>query len=93
MSNYHFTNSVEENGFGNLHLRMIYGSLTPDFSRKTACRKWTWVAPDRMHTNMTDLMLEDRKWKTAVHVCRTFQETDISDHSLVGDVQTEVKTE
>ncbi len=47
-------------------------------------RKWTWMAPDGKHTNMIDLVLLDRRWKTAVSVCRTFQGADISsDHSLV----------
>ena len=47
-------------------------------------RKWTWMAPDGKHTNMIDLVLIDRRWKTAVRVCRTFQGADISsDHSLV----------
>lgn len=47
-------------------------------------RKWTWMAPDGKHTNMIDLVLVDRRWKTAVQVCRTFQGADISsDHSLV----------
>ena len=47
-------------------------------------RKWTWMAPDGKHTNMIDLVLVDRRWKTAVRVCRTFQGADISsDHSLV----------
>jgi hypothetical protein len=47
-------------------------------------RKWTWMAPDGKHTNMIDLMLVERRWKTAVRICRTFQGADIaSDHSLV----------
>jgi len=47
-------------------------------------RKWTWMAPDGKHTNMIDLVLVDRRWKTAVKVCRTFQGADVSsDHSLV----------
>ncbi|XP_016299301.1 uncharacterized protein LOC107656114 [Sinocyclocheilus anshuiensis] len=47
-------------------------------------RKWTWMAPDGKYTNMIDLVLVDRRWKTAVCVCRTFQGADISsDHSLV----------
>jgi len=36
-------------------------------------RKWTWMAPDGKHTNMIDLVLVGRRWKTAVRVCRTFQ--------------------
>uniref|UniRef100_A0A672MKF5 Endonuclease/exonuclease/phosphatase domain-containing protein n=1 Tax=Sinocyclocheilus grahami TaxID=75366 RepID=A0A672MKF5_SINGR len=47
-------------------------------------RKWTWMAPDGKYTNMINLVLVDRRWKTAVRVCRTFQGADISsDHSLV----------
>jgi len=47
-------------------------------------RNWTWMAPDGKHTNMIDFVLVDRRWKTAVHVCRAFQGADISsDHSLV----------
>ena len=47
-------------------------------------RKWTWMAPDGKHTNMIDLVLIDRRWKTSIRVCRTFQGADISsDHSLV----------
>ena len=47
-------------------------------------RKWTWMAPDGRHTNMIDLVLIDKRWKTAIWICRTFQGADISsDHSLV----------
>ena len=47
-------------------------------------RKWTWMAPDGNHTNMIDLVLVNRRWKTAVRVCRTYEGADISsDHSLV----------
>uniref|UniRef100_A0A672N8W4 Endonuclease/exonuclease/phosphatase domain-containing protein n=1 Tax=Sinocyclocheilus grahami TaxID=75366 RepID=A0A672N8W4_SINGR len=47
-------------------------------------RKWTWMAPDGKYTNMIDLVLVNRRWKTAVRVCRTFPGADISsDHSLV----------
>lgn len=36
------------------------------------------------HLNMIDLVLIERRWKTAVRLCRTFQGADISsDHSLV----------
>ncbi len=42
------------------------------------------MAPDGKYTNMINLVLLDRRCKTAVHVCRTFQGADISsDHSLV----------
>ncbi len=48
------------------------------------CRKWTWRAPDGKHKNMIDLVLVDRRWKTSVKNCRTYQGADISsDHSLV----------
>jgi len=41
-------------------------------------RKWTWMAPDGKHTNMIDLVLVNKRWKTAVCVCRTYQGADIS---------------
>jgi hypothetical protein len=48
------------------------------------CRKWTWLSPDGKHTNMIDMVLVERRWKTAVRNCRTYQGADIaSDHSLV----------
>jgi hypothetical protein len=47
-------------------------------------RKWTWASPDGIHMNMIDLILIERRWKTSVTNCRTFQSADISsDHSLV----------
>ena len=47
-------------------------------------RKWTWASPDGVHKNMIDLILIQRRWKTSVINCRTFQSADISsDHSLV----------
>ena len=47
-------------------------------------RKWTWASPDGIHKNMIDLILIQRRWKTSVLNCRTFQSADISsDHSLV----------
>jgi len=47
-------------------------------------RKWTWMAPDGKHTNMIDLVLIDRRWKSSIRNCRTYQGADISsDHSLV----------
>jgi hypothetical protein len=47
-------------------------------------RKWTWASPDGIHKNMIDLILIQRRWKTSVTNCRTFQSADISsDHSLV----------
>lgn len=48
------------------------------------CRKYTWTSPDGKHTNMIDLVLIDRRWQTAVKLCRTFRGADISsDHNLV----------
>ena len=47
-------------------------------------RKWTWASPDGIHKNMIDLILIQKRWKTSVTNCRTFQSADISsDHSLV----------
>ena len=47
-------------------------------------RKWTWASPDGIHKNMIDLILIQRRQKTSVTNCRTFQSADISsDHSLV----------
>lgn len=47
-------------------------------------RKWTWASPDGIHKNMIDLILIQRRWKTSVINCRSFQSADISsDHSLV----------
>ena len=47
-------------------------------------RKWTWASPDGIHKNMIDLILIQKRWKTSVINCRTFQSADISsDHSLV----------
>ena len=47
-------------------------------------RKWTWESPDGEHKNMIDLIIIQRRWKTSVVNCRTFQGADISsDHSLV----------
>jgi hypothetical protein len=48
------------------------------------CRKWIWLAPDGKHTNMIDMVLVEKRWKTTVRNCRTYQGADIaSDHSLV----------
>src|SRR6266536_4583295 len=48
------------------------------------CRKYTWMAPDGKHTNMIDLILIGKRWKTSVKLCRTFRGADISlDHNLV----------
>jgi exonuclease III len=41
-------------------------------------RKWTWMAPDGKHTNMIDLVLVERRWKTSVRNCRTYQGADIA---------------
>ncbi|CAM4977717.1 unnamed protein product [Rotaria socialis] len=47
-------------------------------------RKWTWDSPDGIHKNMIDLVIVQKRWKTSVTNCRTFQGADISsDHSLV----------
>ncbi|CAF3402770.1 unnamed protein product [Rotaria sp. Silwood1] len=47
-------------------------------------RKWTWESPDGIHKNMIDLIMIQKRWKTSVVNCRTFQGADISsDHSLV----------
>ena len=47
-------------------------------------RKWTWLSPDGPHKNMIDLILIDKRWKSAVRNCRTYQGADFSsDHSLV----------
>ncbi|CAF2944575.1 unnamed protein product [Rotaria sp. Silwood2] len=47
-------------------------------------RKWTWEAPDGLHKNMIDFVMIQKRWKTSVISCRTFQGADISsDHSLV----------
>lgn len=40
--------------------------------------------PDGKYTNMIDLVLIDRRWKSAVRVCKTVKGADISsDHSFV----------
>ena len=60
----------------------LYVSNTK-FQQKN-CRKWTWASPDGRTKNMVDLILIDKRWITAVQLCRTFQGADIdSDHSLV----------
>ncbi|CAF2041487.1 unnamed protein product [Rotaria magnacalcarata] len=47
-------------------------------------RKWTWASPDGVHKNMINLVLIQKRWKSSVTNCRTFQSADISsDHSLV----------
>ena len=47
-------------------------------------RKWTWKSSDDLHKNMIDFIIIQKRWKTSVANCRTFQGTDISsDHSLV----------
>ncbi|CAF1270699.1 unnamed protein product [Adineta ricciae] len=46
--------------------------------------KWTWESPDGIHKNMIDLIIIQKRWKSSVVNCRTFQGADISsDHSLV----------
>ena len=35
------------------------------------CRKWTWLSPNQHTTNMIDIILYNRKQKTAVQQCRT----------------------
>ena len=46
-------------------------------------RKWTWESPDGLHKNMIDFIIIQKRWKTSVTNCRTFQGADISsDHSL-----------
>ena len=53
------------------------------FQQKNS-RKWTWRAPGGKYFNMIDLVLIDKRWKTALRNCRTYQGADISsDHSLV----------
>ena len=48
------------------------------------CRKWTWLSPGERVKNMIDLILIDKRWKTAVRNCRSCQGADVdSDHSLV----------
>ena len=48
------------------------------------CRKWTWSSPGDRSTNMIDLVLIDKRWKTSVRNCRSYQGADIdSDHSLI----------
>ena len=42
------------------------------------CRKYTWTSPDGKYTNMIDLILIDKRWKTSVKLCRLFQGADIS---------------
>ncbi|CAF3366853.1 unnamed protein product [Rotaria sp. Silwood2] len=52
--------------------------------QQTSNRKWTWESPDGIHKNMIDLVIVQKRWKTSVTNCRTFQGADISsDHSLV----------
>ncbi|CAF3252389.1 unnamed protein product, partial [Rotaria socialis] len=52
--------------------------------QQTANRKWTWASPDGVHKNMIDLVLIQKRWKSPVTNCRTFQSADISSgHSLV----------
>ena len=47
-------------------------------------RKWTWESSDGLHKNMIDFIIIQKRWKTYVANCRTFQGADISsDHSLV----------
>jgi len=51
-----------------------------------------WKLPGGLHTDMIDLALVNRLWKTAVWICRTFhQATEISVQTTVySDVQTVV---
>ncbi|CAF4961092.1 unnamed protein product [Rotaria socialis] len=52
--------------------------------QQKANRKRTWASPDGVHKNMIDLVLIQKRWKSSVTNCRTFQSADISsDHSLV----------
>ena len=47
-------------------------------------RKWTWESVNGIHKNMIDLIIIEKRWKTSIINCRTFQGADISsDHSLV----------
>lgn len=42
------------------------------------------MAPDGKHTNKIDLMQVERRWKSSLRNCRTYQRADISsDYSLV----------
>ena len=52
--------------------------------------KWNYLSsvynslPDGIHKNLTDLILIDKRWKSTVRNCRTYQGADISsDHNLV----------
>ncbi len=66
--------------FATLHNLFICNTI---FKQKPN-RKWTWESPDGMHKNMIDLIIVQKRWKTSVINCRTFQGADISsDHSLV----------
>ena len=47
-------------------------------------REWIWVSPDGIYKNMVNLIFIQKRWKSSVVNCRTFQNADIcSDHSLV----------
>jgi exonuclease III len=77
----------ERNDRGERLLEFVYKNdllITSTRFQQMDSRKWTWMAPDGKHTNMIDLLLVDKRWNTAVRVCRTFQGADnSSDHSLV----------
>ncbi|CAF3327901.1 unnamed protein product [Rotaria socialis] len=52
--------------------------------QQKANRKWACASPDDVHQNMIDLVLIQKRWKSSVTNCRTFQSADISsEHSLV----------
>ena len=49
-----------------------------------ATRKWIWLSLDGLHCNMIDLILIDKRQKSALWNCRTYQGADNSSgHSLV----------
>ena len=67
-------------GFAKLHDLFICNTI---FQQKSK-RKWTWESLDGLHKNMIDFIIIQKRWKTSVTNCRTFQGADISsDHSLV----------
>jgi len=40
-------------------------------------RKWTWWSPNQHTANMINLILINRKWRTAIQQCRTYRGADI----------------
>ena len=77
------TKTTEESGCWDLQQKEIFFICNTRFQQKDS-RKWTWMAPDGKHTNMIDLMLIERRWKSSIRNCRTYQGADVSsDHSLV----------